>query len=127
MAKRKQYRKRPISEREFLFTLKEVADLVGKHVNHVRNWSYQYYGDFPKLPTTKTAVWAFMLRHDLPQPHRPGKRRLEVVRLREEGLTWALIAARLGICRQVAQTHWNAYHRTLRLRAEKALRQRSTT
>ena len=106
------YRLLPLEEREFIFTLVEWFTVARVCKDTMKSYKKRYT-DFPRPPTTKHAVWAFMQRHHLGLKGRtlpPSKRRMQVVELRRQGLTFEAIAQRLGMAsRHNAKGHWKDY------------------
>lgn len=115
------YRLRPVAEREFVFTNREIAEVMGYTWHGMVAIRKRYRPDFPKLPTTKHAVWNFMKRHKLtgrvgPKLHMSPLRR-EIVRIRqEEGLSCAKIGQRLGgMKKKAVEDHWYSYLKAIKL------------
>ena len=106
------YRQRPLSAREFIFSMGEWRAVAG--INKATTQKYKrQYTDFPRPPTTKHAIWAFLGRHRLGRsgfpPGPPSPRRRQVIELRQKGWTFRAIAAELGMSGPQAYRHWKAY------------------
>lgn len=68
----------------------------------------QLFPDFPALPTFKAAIVGWMRKHKLPRlrGQRPSSLRTEVVRLREQGLSFAEIGKRIGRSQASVREQW---------------------
>lgn len=103
--RRKMYRLQPVEEREFLFSMTEIARAARACIRAVYLWKQKHYADFPKPPTTKHAVWAFIQRHR----RKTSRARIQVVELRKQGLSYSQIGERLGMSKQGAHDHYHHY------------------
>jgi hypothetical protein len=88
--------KRPLKDRAFVYSQREAGELVGYTLRSIENW-IRTCGGFPVLPTTKSAIWAWLQRI-----HRPvklyrqrGPTRRAVIPLWEKGLGPEAIAQEL--------------------------------
>ncbi len=102
-------KKKPFHEREFIYTMSEIARTLG--VSEMSVYRYRRdFPNFPKLITSKGAVlnWA---RHRVPLKRGPlpSEIRRVVVRMRGEGKTFRQIGKILGISHQAAHQHWKRH------------------
>ena len=107
-------KKRPFEQREFIFTVSEIARTLGLSEMSI----YRYIKDFPTFPkpiTFKATVSHWARRHGIPfkRGPLPSEIRRVVVRLRGEGKTFREIGKIMGISHQAAHQHWKRHNRAL--------------
>ncbi len=102
-------KKRPFEQREFIFTVSEIARTLGLSEMSIYRYRRLYF-NFPRPITTKGAVlnWA---RHRVPLKRGPlpSEMRRVVVRMREQGKTFRQIGKILRISYQAAHQHWKRH------------------
>ena len=106
-------KKRPFEQREFIFTVSEIAKTLG--LSEMSIYRYRrFFPHFPKPITTKGAVrnWA-RGRVPFKKGPLPSEIRRVVVRMREEGKTFRHIGKALRISHQAAQQHWKRHIRAI--------------
>ncbi len=109
-------KKRPFHQREFIYTMSEVARTLGVSEMSV----YRYRRDFPNFPnpspiTSKAAVTNWARTYGIPRQRGPlpSEMRRVVVRMRGEGKTFREIGKILGISHQAAHQHWQRHLKVL--------------
>ncbi len=107
-------KKRPFEQREFIFTVSEIARTLGLSEMSI----YRYIRDFPTFPkpiTFKATVSNWARRHGIPfkRGPLPAEKRRVVVRMRERGKTFRHIGKIMGISHQAAHQHWKRHIRAL--------------
>lgn len=93
--------KRPVDKRQFLYTHRECAAFAGVTPRSWELWRKRWPGQ-PKPPTSKPAVTAYLDRYGLPLPTNKPTTELKVVamKLRNPELTHQQIADAVHIARQ---------------------------
>jgi len=103
-------KKRPFEQREFIFTVSEIARTLGLSEMSI----YRYLRDFPTFPkpiTFKSTVSNWARRHGIPfkRGPLPSEIRDVVVRMREQGKTFREIGKIMGISHQAAHQLWKRH------------------